>query len=69
MFYDFEPEQITFFDYSRISSNQVFDIRDFDLELEENEWLKYNIALVYLVLDNSILKAEIKVVTYIDLLT
>ena len=69
LIYDFEPEKVMFYDYKRSNYNQVYNIKDFDLEPEEFDWLKYDIARVWIDMDNSILKAELKVVTYIDLLT
>jgi hypothetical protein len=51
--------------------NHLFNLKTSDLDLEDPKlsWLKYDIATFYMFNDKSILKAEIKVVTYVDLFT
>lgn len=64
MLYEIFPKVITFYDYSGIEVDQVFNSKDLDYQ-----FLKYDIAFIYLRNGVSVVKAEIKVVTYIDLLT
>jgi len=69
LIYDYEPEKKTLYDYKRSNLNHVYDTREYERNLIGNERIKDDICTLYIKMENSILKAEIKVVTIIDLLT
>ncbi len=52
-----------------IEPPNLYDLNDVDLDNPDYEHLKYDIGLVWIRLSDSVVKAEIKVVTIIDLLT
>ena len=69
LWYTYEPEVTTFYDFSKITVDMTMDNKALDLEDPANTWLKYDIALIHIFNDDTKIKAELKVVTYIDLLT
>ena len=65
----YESEIVQFYDFK--ISNHEWTLKTSDLNLEDPKisYLKYDILTFYMFSEPSILKAEIKVVTYVDLFT
>ena len=69
LWYTYEPEVTTFYDFSKYSFDFTYDNKALNLNDLDKSWLKYDIATFWIYNDDTTIKAELKVVTYIDLLT
>ena len=67
MFYDFGPTVHTFYDFSGIESENLRFTKDLDLEKTDYQGLKNHIGVVIIRHADSIVRAELKVISYIDL--